>query len=63
MKVSKEDIIRAQWLALSSHSKKVLGSIPGWGAVPFCVEFACSPHVCVGFLQVLQFPHCQKHVC
>ena len=23
---------------------------------PFCVEFACSPHACVAFLQVLRFP-------
>ena len=45
-------------LALQPHSKKVMGSIPAWGAVgsggqvvprpsvlrwPFCVEFACSP--------------------
>ena len=29
----------------------------------FCVEFACSPHVRVGLLQVLQFPPTvQKHV-
>lgn len=24
--------------------------------VPFCVEFARSPHTCVGFLQALRFP-------
>ena len=23
---------------------------------PFCVEFVCSPRVCVGFLRVLRFP-------
>lgn len=23
---------------------------------PLCVEFACSPRACVGFLRVLQFP-------
>ncbi|KAF7641977.1 hypothetical protein LDENG_00266970, partial [Lucifuga dentata] len=45
----------AQWLARLPHSKKVLGSILGW-AGPFCVESACSPHVCVGFLQVFWFP-------
>uniref|UniRef100_A0A668A4K5 C-type lectin domain-containing protein n=1 Tax=Myripristis murdjan TaxID=586833 RepID=A0A668A4K5_9TELE len=43
-----------QWLALSPHSEKVLGSIPTQG--PFCVEFACSPRVCVSFLQALRFP-------
>jgi len=31
---------------------------------PFCVEFACSPRVCVGSLQVLQLPPTvQKHAC
>ena len=44
----------AQWLALLPHSKKVLGSIPGRPR-PFCVEFACSPRACVGFLRVLRF--------
>src|SRR4029434_3999443 len=54
----------AQVLALPPHSKKVMGSIPAWGAVgsggqvlprpglspgPFCVEFACSPRVHKGF--------------
>ncbi|KAF7645271.1 hypothetical protein LDENG_00207150 [Lucifuga dentata] len=43
----------AQRLALSPHSKKVLGSSP---TGPFCVEFACSPRVCVGSLQVLRLP-------
>lgn len=32
-----------QWLA--PHSQKVAGSI--LGLVPFCVDFACSPCVCV----------------
>ena len=31
---------------------------------PFCVEFACSPRVCVGSLQVLRLPPTvQKHAC
>ena len=31
---------------------------------PFCVEFAHSPSVCVGSLQVLQLPHTiPKHAC
>ncbi|KAF7642028.1 hypothetical protein LDENG_00266000, partial [Lucifuga dentata] len=46
----------AQWLALLPHSKKVLGSIPG----SFCVEFACSPCVCVGSLRVLRLPPTSK---
>ena len=45
----------AQWLALLPHSKKVLGSNPSWDPGPFCVEFACSPRVCVGFLRVSGF--------
>ena len=44
------------WLALSPHSKKALGSNPGWGLESFCVEFACSPRVCVGSLRVLRLP-------
>ncbi len=38
-----------QWLALSPHSKSILGSNQPLG--PFCVEFACSPRACVGFLR------------
>ncbi len=30
------------------------------GAGPFSVEFACSPHACMGFLQMLQSPHHQN---
>ena len=31
---------------------------------PFCVEFACSPRVCVGSLRVLRLPpNVQKHAC
>eukprot|EP00061_Rhincodon_typus_P000059 g10289.t1 len=41
----------AQWLALLPHSARDPGSIPA----SVCVEFAHSPRVCVGFLQVLQF--------
>lgn len=40
-------------IALLPYSKKVQGSIPG--PLPFWVEFACSPRVCKGLLQVLQF--------
>lgn len=36
-----------QWLAISPHRKKVLGSIPWSGCL--CVEFACSPCTCVLF--------------
>uniref|UniRef100_A0A8C6TRR6 MAPK regulated corepressor interacting protein 2 n=1 Tax=Neogobius melanostomus TaxID=47308 RepID=A0A8C6TRR6_9GOBI len=46
------------WAAVAQlvpHSKKVPGSIPTWTG-PFCVEFACSPRVCVGFLRVPRFP-------
>ncbi len=39
-----------------AHNKKVPGSSPGWARMPFFVEFACSPHVWVGFLWVLRFP-------
>lgn len=28
-------------------NKKISGSNPGQTKVPFCVDFACSPHVCV----------------
>ena len=44
----------AQWAALPPHSKKGLALIPRPGVQgPFCVEFACSPCVCVGFLRGL----------
>ena len=39
----------AQWLALSSHSKKAAGSSPSWASWNFCVTFACFPRVGVGF--------------
>src|SRR4029434_4915356 len=53
----------AQVLALPPHSKKVMGSIPAWGAGPpqsaqcsgglspgpLCVEFPCSRRVHKGF--------------
>lgn len=42
----------ARWFAQLRHSKKVQGSVLGWGGL-FC---ACSPRVSVGFLQVLCFP-------
>ncbi|KAL6459840.1 hypothetical protein MHYP_G00315990 [Metynnis hypsauchen] len=47
----------AWWVALSPRSKEGLGPIPrpgDWG--PLCVEFACSPRVCMGFLWFLRFP-------
>uniref|UniRef100_A0AAR2JI18 Galectin n=1 Tax=Pygocentrus nattereri TaxID=42514 RepID=A0AAR2JI18_PYGNA len=47
----------AWWVALSPHSEEGLGSIPRPGdRGPLCVESACSPSVCVGFLRVLRFP-------
>ena len=50
------------WLAPSPHSKRVPGSTPSWGLL--CVEFACSPRVCVGSLRVLRLaPTLQKHAC
>ena len=33
---------------------------PGFESRPFCVELACSPRVCVGFLRVLRFPPTSK---
>lgn len=42
------------WLASMPHRRRAPGSV--LRLVPFCVEFACSPHVCVGTLWVLQFP-------
>ncbi|KAL6463953.1 hypothetical protein MHYP_G00283440 [Metynnis hypsauchen] len=53
----------AWWVALSPHSKEGLGSIPRPGdRGPLCVEFACSPRVCMGFLRVLRFlPTVQRH--
>ena len=33
---------------------------PGFESQPFCVELACSPRVCVGFLRVLRFPPTSK---
>uniref|UniRef100_A0A3P9KW40 Ig-like domain-containing protein n=1 Tax=Oryzias latipes TaxID=8090 RepID=A0A3P9KW40_ORYLA len=45
-------------VAFWPHSEKVLVQIP---AVYFCVDFACSPHACVGFLQTLWFSfHCPE---
>ena len=41
-----------QWLTLSPHGKKVRCSRSGSGC--FCVEFTCSPCVCVGSLWVLR---------
>ncbi len=47
-------------LALSTHSKRSWVRFPA-GAGPFYVEFACSLHVCMGFLRVLRFPPLSKH--
>ena len=33
---------------------------PGFESRPFCVELACSPRVCVGFLRVLRFSPTSK---
>ena len=33
---------------------------PGFESRTFCVELACSPRVCVGFLRVLWFPPTSK---
>jgi len=50
----------AQWLALLPHSARDPGSIPSLG---HCLQFAHSPHVCVGFLRVLRVPsHSLKDV-
>lgn len=44
----------AQWVALPSHSTMVATSI---------LSFACSPYVCVGFLQgLLLFLSLSKHM-
>ena len=50
----------AWWSALLPHNKKVPASNPQ--RRPFCVEFGCSPHACVDFLQVLQLPSKDMHV-
>ena len=53
----------ARWhsgLALLPHSTRDPGLIPGLG---LCVESACSPHVCVGFLWVLWFPPTVQKMC
>lgn len=36
------------WLSLFPHSKNVLDSILGLDVTSFCMEFRCSPYVCVG---------------
>ena len=40
-------------LVKPSELSKVRDSRDRTGAEPFCAEFVCSPHVCVGFLRVL----------
>lgn len=52
----------AQLVALLSHSSKVHGLVLTLG---YCVVliFTCSPHECMDFLWVLQFPLAsQNHV-
>ena len=55
----------SQCVALLPHSKKVVGSSPascnmsGLVPGPFCVEFACSPHVHLGSPH--RTPQQQKH--
>ncbi len=44
--------------------RKVPGSSPGWARMPFCVEFACSPHVCGGCSSGCSgLPHNPKTCC
>lgn len=43
-----EQIRWCSFLALSPHSKKVLGQLG-----PLFMEFVCSSSACVGFLQML----------
>ena len=55
----------ARWLAVFSS---VASQQEGLGFKsqlwPFCVEFACSPCACVGFLQEVWFPlMIQRHAC
>lgn len=40
------------WLVLFPYCK----TAPGLNLRLLCVEYACSPCACVGFLQVLRFP-------
>ena len=50
-----------QWLALLPHSARDRAQFPAW--VTVCAEFAHSPRVCMGFLQVLQFPPTVQKTC
>lgn len=43
-------VVVAQWQKQSPHSKVLT-------VRPFCVEFAYSPHICLGLTSVLIFPH------
>ncbi len=49
----KDDGMVVCWLALPPHSKKVLGSIPGWGRASLCgvCMFAWISSGCSGFPQ------------
>ncbi|KAF7644306.1 hypothetical protein LDENG_00224350, partial [Lucifuga dentata] len=50
----------AQWLARCClTARRSWVRLPA-GAGPFCVEFACSPHVRVGSLWVLRLPPTSK---
>ncbi len=52
----------AWWLSsyCFPHSKKVPSLIPG--VKPYCLEFACSRHVCVGSLCLLWLPPSSKEM-
>uniref|UniRef100_A0A3P9J7H6 Ig-like domain-containing protein n=1 Tax=Oryzias latipes TaxID=8090 RepID=A0A3P9J7H6_ORYLA len=56
--VQDEGSYRCLTSTIIDETLKVLVQIP---AVCFCVDFACSPHACVGFLQTLWFSfHCPE---
>ena len=49
----------ARWLAPSPHSRGFQVQLPAGSS---CVEFACSPRVCVGSLRVLRLPPPSKNM-
>ena len=52
---------RLHYVAMGQHGGTVVSAVgPGFESRPFCVELACSPRVCVGFLRVLRFPPTSK---
>ncbi len=56
--ISNKDFFIIFFYLVNNNPKKVPGLSPGCFRMPFCVcvEFACSPRVCMGFLRVLRFP-------